>query len=302
MSWLPDGFDAAVCFSVDDLHPGRSDTHYEAGGELDAGVLGRLAWLAERHPRLRITLLVTPDWRELSPVPTRKRLAALPVAASRLPLAPRLPRGAMRLDRHRAFADYLAKSKYELAVHGLYHFARGHRPPAEFAQLGFLRARRRLRRARRLFERAGLKVEPGFAPPAWQLPPALQRALAAEGFRWTMSARDLHTPIGAAAQTAGSGLQGADLIRPQRIADGRLVHVPTNIQAPPDEERAHRIVQHGGLVSIKAHAVGKALGYVSLDGLDDRHVARLDRFIAQLEDRYGDRLWWASVGEVARRV
>jgi hypothetical protein len=299
--WLPDGYDAAVCLSVDDIHPGRSDTHYEAGGELEAGVLGRLAWLAARHPALRVTICVTPDWRELSPRPTRTRLAALP-GASRLPLASRLPRGAMRLERHQAFVDYLRALGFEIAVHGLYHFGPGHRPPHEFDHLGVLRARRRLRRARKLFERVGLPVEPGFAPPAWRLTPALERAVVAEGFTWVGSARDLSTPIVPGVKAAGTGLHGVDLIAPQRIAGGRLVHVPVNIQVPLDRERADRIVEVGGLVSIKAHAVVEAFGYVSPDGLDQAHVERLDAFLTHLEDRHGDRLWWATVGEVARRA
>jgi peptidoglycan/xylan/chitin deacetylase (PgdA/CDA1 family) len=208
----------------------------------------------------------------------------------------------MRIERHPAFVEQLRAPRFELAVHGLHHFAPGHRPPEEFGRLGAFRARRRLKRALQLFGRAGLTVERGFAPPAWTLPPTLQRALVAEGYEWVSSARDLQTPIAAGARTAGSGLQGVDLIGPQRISGGRLVHVPVNIQAPLDEARAAAIVDARGLVSIKAHAVVQAFDYVSPDGLDQAHVERLDEFLTSLEDRYGARLWWASLGDVARRV
>ena len=33
--WLPPGRSAAVCLSIDDIHPGRSGDHYEAGGDLE---------------------------------------------------------------------------------------------------------------------------------------------------------------------------------------------------------------------------------------------------------------------------
>ena len=69
--WLPRGKRAAVCFSIDDMHPGKKTDYYEAGGDLDRGQLGHLCWLLERHPQLRATLFTTADWREISPVPTR---------------------------------------------------------------------------------------------------------------------------------------------------------------------------------------------------------------------------------------
>ena len=70
--WLPSGKTAAVCFSVDDIHPSTSTDPYEAGGDLGRGALGRLARLLDRHPKLRATLFVTPDWRPLGPHPTRR--------------------------------------------------------------------------------------------------------------------------------------------------------------------------------------------------------------------------------------
>jgi hypothetical protein len=299
--WLRPGCDGAVCISVDDVHPGRSNGHYEAGGDLSAGVLGRLERLLDAHPQLRITLFVTPDWRELSPAPTRNRLSRLP-GSRYLPLTSRLPRNSMRIDRHEAFSRHLAGSRFELAVHGLHHFAPGPQPPHEFASLGVFRARRRLRRALGLFARAGLAVERGLCPPGWTLTPALERALVAERFRWVSSARDIETAISPGALTAMSGLRGVSLIEPQRIADGQLVHVPVNFQATSPDRRAFDVIEHGGLLSVKAHAVKNARGHVAADGLDDAYAARLDRLLTLLEDRYGDRIWWASMGEIAARA
>ncbi len=35
--WLPEGKRAAVCFTIDDVHPATSEDHYEAGGDLEKG-------------------------------------------------------------------------------------------------------------------------------------------------------------------------------------------------------------------------------------------------------------------------
>ena len=76
--WLPAGKTAAVCLSVDDVHPGTSGDSYEAGGDLGAGALGRLTELQRRHPNLKATLCVTPDWRLDSLVPGGGLLRQIP--------------------------------------------------------------------------------------------------------------------------------------------------------------------------------------------------------------------------------
>ena len=206
--WLPPGRSAAVCLSIDDIHPGRSGDHYEAGGDLGAGVLGRIERLLDRHPQLRVTLFVTPDWREHSPVPTRPRLARVPLARDVLHLTPPLAPGTMRLDRHPAFVEYLRRRpRCEMAVHGLppgpwapsaarvRAHGRAPRAPAAAARAGDLRGLRRRGPARLL-------------PPGWELPRALARALADEGFAWVSAARDIRTPVAPDARTAMSGPHG----------------------------------------------------------------------------------------------
>ena len=300
--WLPAGRTAAVCLSVDDVHPGRSSDHYEAGGDLGAGVLGRLARLLERHPPLRATLFVTPDWRERSPVPTRSRLARIAVVRDHAHLTPPLPRGTMRLDRHPTFVEYLRRGLFEIAVHGLNHLARGPRPPYEFERSSHAEAQRRLRRARAIFAAAGLEPSAGFCPPGWELPAALEHALVREGFRWVSAARDIHTPIARDARTAMSGPLGLSLLTPQTIARGRLVHLPVNFQATSDDARADAILACGGLLSIKAHAVADACGHIALDALDDAYCDRLDVLFDRLRARHGDGLWWTTMEELANHV
>ena len=302
-AWLPEGYRGAVCLSIDDVTPARSSDDYEMGGDLLDGVLGQLEWLFERHPRLRATLFVTPDWRERSPVPTRRTLAAVPLVRDHVHLTPPRRRASLRIDRHPAFAKHLREhTRYEVAVHGLTHLARGRRPPMEFERSGRRRARRRLARARSLFAAAAIPTVPGSAPPGWALPDAVAQGAADAGLLWVAAARDLRTPICANARTAMSGPHGLSLLHPQPIAGGRLIHLPVNFQATSEDERAYAVVDHGGLLSIKAHAVKDALGHVALDGLDREYARRLDVLFASLEERYGRALWWTTLGAVAERA
>ncbi|MEA2318889.1 MAG: hypothetical protein QOD44_3078 [Solirubrobacteraceae bacterium] len=301
--WLAPGRSAAVCLSLDDVHPGRSRDAYEAGGDRGDGVLGRLARLLEGHPQLRATLMVTPDWRERSPVPTRARLARVPVVRDLAHLTPPLVRGTMRLDRHPEFVAYLhAHPRFEVAVHGLTHLARGPQPPLEFRGRGPWACRRRVARAGGIFAACGLDPAGGFCPPAWGLSPPLERALVLEGYRWVAATRDIRTPIVPGATTAMSGPHGLALLEPQWIAERRLVHIGANFQATSDEQRALAILDCGGLLSIKAHAIKDALGHIALDGLDDAYCEMLDRLFERLAVRYGDALWWTTMGEVAERA
>src|SRR5947208_2559976 len=95
--WLPDEKKAAVCLTIDDIHPSKSTDLYEAGGDLGNGVLGRLEWLLKRHPKLKVTLFTTADWAETVPFPTRKLLARIPYLRDRFYLAQRHPPGRMNV-------------------------------------------------------------------------------------------------------------------------------------------------------------------------------------------------------------
>ena len=314
--WLPSGKKAAVCFSIDDVHPARSAEAFDAGGDLGSGALGRVERLLELHPQLRITLFVTPDWRRIELVRTRKWLTRIPLVRERIHWAPLAPRGRFRIDRFPDFITYLnALPRTDCAIHGLHHAHRGPRLATEFQGQSRRRCRNLVRTARGIFVAAGLKHVPGFAPPAWNTPPALCAALTDEDFRFVASARDLDTPVSAAARTAGHGLRGAALIQPTWVAGAssheparepgaasrRLVHFATNFQATSAPERAHAIIEAGGLLFIKAHVFKKGGGITMLDGLDDDYCAYLDRLWRDLDRRYGEALWWTSLDEVTNR-
>jgi hypothetical protein len=304
--WLPDGKRAAVCFSIDDVHPATSADAFDAGGDLGKGALGRVERLLARHPQLRITLFVTPDWRRMELLPTRRWVTRVPLLRERIHWAPLAPRGRFRIDRFPDFVAYLnALPRTDCAVHGLHHAHRGPKLAMEFQEQSQHKCGALVREARAIFVSAGLRHVAGFAAPAWNTPPALCAALSAEDFRFVASARDLDTPVSERARTARDGLHDASLIQPTwvngKAAAPRLLHFTTNFQATSPVARAHAIVEAGGLLFIKAHVFKTGGGITMLDGLDDVYCAYLERLWRELQQRYGDSLWWTSLDEVTNR-
>lgn len=301
--WLPPEYRAAIVFSIDDVHPAGLDDPYEAGGAGPLGALGYVEELLTAHPRLRTTLFVTPDWRPISVLPTRTRCSKIPFLREFLRLAPAWPRGRMRLDRHPRFNAYLRSlPRTEIAAHGLHHLHRGPDLTCEFQRQSRTTCERKLRRSIEIFAAAGLPLTPGMQAPRWQAPANLLDALDATGFSFVSSARDLDTPVVPKARCAGSGLQGVSMLAPERLGAARPLHFPVNFQATSPFERAFEIVEAGGLLSIKAHIAKNMLGHVMRDGLDDRYVERLHDLFTILAERYGDGLWWTSMGEIAARI
>lgn len=301
--WLPEGKRAAVVLTVDDVHPGRSTDAYEAGGDLGAGALGHVERLLDRHPDLHVTLFAAADWRELSPVPTRRLLAKVPGLRDRMYLARILPEGTMRLDRHPEFVAYVRSlPRTEVGLHGLHHVHRGPRIPVEFQEQDAVRCGAMLRVAVDIFEAAGLERPRGMTPPGWDVPPGLAAAMVDVGFDYVASARDIRTPIAPGAIAAQTGARGVPLLAPGLAEGGRLVHLPANFQATNRIERALEIVEAGGLLSVKAHIVKTAFGHVQLDGMDELYFNYLDALFAELRRRYGESLWWATMSEIAARV
>jgi hypothetical protein len=262
-----------------------------------------LQWLLDRHHKLRATLFVTADWREISPRPTRKLLATIPFVCDRVYLAKRWSPGKMRPDRHPQFVSYLESlPRTEIGLHGLYHCHTGPRIPVEFqdqtrAELTYI-----LRQVKEIFNQAGITPVPGISPPGWNAPPALLDAMVDTGLSFLASARDTYTPITPGAVARASGMQGVSLIYPQLIHAGKLVCFSSNFHATSPIDRATAIIENGGLLAIKAHIVKNALGYVSNDGLDATYRNYLDIVLTILEERYGDSLWWTSMGRIAASI
>jgi predicted deacetylase len=299
--WLPPGKRAAVCFTIDDVHPGTSAQHYDGGGDLGSGALGLVADLLERNPYLHVTLFTTADWREISPTPS-KLLSRIPIVRDRVYLSRVLRAGQRRLDRHPAFVAYLKSlPRTEIGCHGLHHVHTGPRLHVEFQDEPAAMHRDKLRRMLAIFDAAGLPYVRGMCPPGWNAPPALLTAMTELDFEFVASARDIQTEIAPGAASAMSGLREVPLIYPARLANG-LVHFTTNFQATSRWERAVAIAEHGGLIAVKAHIVKDALGYVAIDGIDPVYCNLLDLLFARLHREYGESLWWTTMGEIAARA
>jgi len=289
---------AALVFHIDDLHPQKSSDHYESGGDLGSGVMRHVVRLLERHPKLRVTLFTTADWREISSAPTRRLLAAIPFLRDRCFLAPRFPKGAMRLDRHPEFAAFLrGLPRTEIALHGLTHCHTGVRIPVEFQEGDTADYAAVLAEIFRIFDAANLPFARGFCPPGWNAPPRLVDALAAAKIRFLASARDVRTPPAPDALTAMSGLRGVPLLFPAKIHGGEILHFPTNFQATSEPQRAFDILAAGGLLSIKAHITPGML-----DSMCDLYANYLDLLLTEIERRFGDAVWWTSMGEITRET
>lgn len=302
-AWLPEGKSAAVCFTIDDVHPGKLSDAYEAGGDLSRGALSHVEWLLERHVYLHVTLFTTPDWREIAPVPTRKLLQKIPVLRDRVMLARTLPAGTMRLDRHPEFVRYLKSlPRTEIGLHGLYHIHTGPKIFQEFQDESVERCVGCLAEAMAIFRAAELPHVAGMTPPGWDAPPNLLEAMRRVGLRFVASARDIRTAVAPDALADMSGLRGVSLIRPQILRGCELIHFTTNFQATSPIERAREILRHGGLLVIKGHIVRNALGFIMLDGIDGVYCNFLDLLFAAIAREFGDRVWWTSMGRIAARI
>jgi hypothetical protein len=292
MNWLPESKSAALCLSIDDVHPAA----------VAAESLSHVRWLQSRHPQLRVTFFTTPDWRTIEPYPVDSLLSRLPVVRNHVFTVPVYPAGTYRLDRHESFCAMLREwPGGEVALHGLHHVRRGLRPVLEFADRSVSSCRRIIAGAEKIFERARLPFVRGIAPPGWHATPQLLEAMQVSGFHFVASARDLDTPVRPGARTAGSGMKGVSLLHPEVVGRG-VVHFTTNFQATSHIERATAIVENGGLLSIKAHLLAASGSYRALDGLTTEYREYLDRVLCTLEDRFGDDLWWTSMDEIARGV
>jgi hypothetical protein len=296
--WYHRGKTAAVVFSVDDIFPGTSQDSYEAGGDLDQGAFSRLLWLLDRHPKLHLTLFVTPDWRQVSPV-AHRFWRHLPWLRNRAYLANVLPRGTMDLRNHPGFVAFLnGTPRTDVALHGLHHVHPGPSVNVEFQTQDHITCAGMLGKAVRIMDEAGVHWTRGLQPPGWNCPPALQQACRDVGIKWVTSARDIDTPVSKQAKTAMSGLTGVSMIFPERIAPD-LLHLSTNFQATSSPERAFAILDAGGVLSIKAHITKSVPGHTHLDGVDQLYMNYLDRLFDDIEQRYGDAIDWTTIGRLA---
>lgn len=299
-NWLPQRKKAAICFSIDDIHPAKSSDYYEAGGDLSKGALGLVIELLKGHPRLKTTLFVTADWRETAPMPTRKLLAAIPGVRDQFYLAKRWKKGTMALNNHPEFVAFLNQmERTEIALHGLHHIHKGLKIPIEFQNQTREEFKQIIHEMLKIFDESKINYVKGICPPGWNAPSELLDQLIADNIKFVASARDIFTEIHPEATTNMSGMMGVPLLYPVKIKNEQIVHIPANFHATSKPERAKKIIENGGLLSIKAHIVKNAFGRIAYDGVDEVYMNYLDLLLTDLENEYGDDIWWTSMGEIA---
>ena len=299
--WLPRGKAAAICLSIDDVHPGRSTDHYDGGGDLDAGALGLVRQLLDAHPNLKVTLFATADWREISPAPSAI-LRRIPVIKDRFYQTRVLPKGTRSLARHPWFVEYLKSlPRTEVGLHGLHHIHTGPNVHVEFQDECAAECQGKLKMALSIFEAARLPRPSGMCPPGWNAPSELLVAMEQLAFDYVASARDIRTEVVENAVTAMSGLWGVPLFQPTRVGKC-LFHFTSNFQATSKIDRARAILDRRGLLAIKGHIIKNGLGHVAIDGIDTLYCNYLDVLFSQLERDYGEGLWWTTFGEVAAKL
>jgi hypothetical protein len=262
-----------------------------------------LEWLLGRHIGLKVTLFVTADWREISPTPVRL-LAAIPVLRDRLYLTRILPKGSRRVDRASEFVRYITTlPRVEVGFHGLHHVHRGRLVHVEFQGESVDECEATLAEMESIFSGADWQYVRGMCPPGWNAPAPLLQAMQRRKFDFVASARDIRTPISRNAVTHMSGLAGAPLLHPAWVGEGQsLLHFSTNFQATSPLERALEVIEAGGLLAVKAHIIKNALGHIALDGVDQTYFNYLDVLFSELERRYGERLWWTSMGQISQQI
>jgi len=300
MIWLPKNKKAAICFSIDDIHPSKSSDSYEAGGDLSNGNLGLVEWLINRHPKLKTTLFTTADWRETTPFITKKILSKTPYFNSKYYLAKVLKKGTMSLTNHPEFVKYLNTLKRtDIALHGLHHIHKGKNIPQEFQSQTEDEFDLLLKEMLSIFNKSKINYVKGICPPSWNAPDDLLNQLINNNIKFVASARDIFTPISKEAKTNMSGLKNLPLIYPSLIKENKIVHIPTNFQATSKIDRAFKIIDNGGLLCIKAHIIKNTFGHIAYDGIDQLYINYLDSLFTILEKKYGDDLWWPSMNEIA---
>jgi hypothetical protein len=303
INWKPKNKKAAICFTIDDIHPAKSTDLYEAGGDLDKGALGKVMWLLNRHPKLKVTLFTTADWREMYAFPTRRLLAKIPNLRDKFFLAKRWKKGTMSLENHPEFVSFLNQMKQtEIGYHGLYHVHKGLKIPVEFQNQSQEEFDIIITEMLRIFASSNINNIKGICPPGWNAPEALLNTLVKNKFDFVASSRDVFTPISKEAKCNMSGLKDLPLLYPTLLKENQLVHIPTNFQANSTINRAEEIIANEGLISIKAHIIKQIGSYYAIDGVDDLYMNYLDVLLTTLEHKYGDDLWWTSMGEIANFV
>lgn len=298
--YFPPGKTCAIVLSIDDIHPSTSNDAYEAGGDMEKGALKDVLELQTQQPDLGVTLFVTADWRQISPFPTRLT-RHIPILKDHFYQTKVLKKGTMSLENHQQFCQWLSSlNNIEIAWHGLHHVAKGSIIGKEFQNEKTNEHLNKLNKIKQIFESAGVKHANGFCPPVWNATPELVEALSLVGNEYLASSRDIMAEISDQATCDMTGITGTPLIHACRV--GSQVHIPSNFQATSAPERAMKILELGGILSVKGHIIKQAFGHVALDAMDATYCNYLNLLFDKCSEEFGENIWWTTMGEINQRI
>ena len=303
MLW-PNGYERAIVFGIDDVHPESRDHGADCGGSLQDGIINSLVRLSRSYPFFKLTLFITPQWiwkpihyrgvnYFLRKMGTKKRLLSR--------LLPKWREDEFKIDESK-FVDWnkymrriVQSGNFKLGVHGLNHF-----PLREFEGLNLQECHDRIQKALDLFKNSGIPASKVFAPPGWYVTNELLYSLSHLDFvgiggSW----RNHEAPINRNTMSEGVGISDVPLFFPKTL-NNQVVNVPRNWCPTMNTlEYAEEILQMGGLLGIHAHINAHYHGIVNETGLNQTSLANLLRLLDLIENRYLDNTWFAFFEEVA---
>ena len=304
------GSSAILVFGIDDIHPESDETGY-SGKNMGIEVLELLSELVIRHPQLKVTLFVTPDWIYLPQLLgfrfIQKRLAKDHISNRLLTrfLQRKWRIGHFRVDTEeyddwRALVrEMVSTGNFSIGIHGLTHFQDYVWYTREFFNKTVSQNRLKLRAAVDLLKSAEIPFTMGFSPPGWYIDDSLIEALVCEQFCYIAGSFDSERDVSSAIKSQMSGIKHVDLFYPTLLRD-KLINIPRNWDiARSPLERALKIIELGGVVGVHAHMFDSYHGDLTGNGITRDHIARLDQVLTVIEDRFGDRVQFATFQEVA---
>lgn len=300
MIW-PNGKQAAFCLAVDDVRPegSKDEEGLDFGGDMDQGNFRFLNQLVEQYPYLKMTLFVPVDCTEKSVHSNWKTLSKLDSIVTPLArLSPSLakstksvvvkkrsyPRGTFRLTnlRHQTWCKWLSSKvesgNFEVAPHGLNHDAGF--SSMEFVGLSEDETLSRLLEMEYVFDNSMIPYVKGFRPPGWGANEHLPKVLGNLGYKFYAAYHSFDL----------SWSEGS------KVSEFGFVSFCANCNMSNSPQRTLEMISSGDLVLFQTHIMTTCFG---VEHVSNRFVKVLSRLLDEIELRYHDDVWFATLGEIS---
>jgi len=268
--------------NFDDLHPETSNHISDSGGDKEKGVLKWVLKLKEEFPKLKITFYATPNWRYYSGYNGIKYYLRKFLKMKTVKVWEDEP---FRLDKHKDWVKWLNKQKFEIAIHGLYHFQEENPQGAEFTSLNYMECIFRLKTAIKIMKNAKLKFVMGFRPPGWGFNKNLLNSLKDLNFKFIGISADVITPITKNALVKETGFKNVSLLEPSLV--NNLINIPQNWDViKNDYKRMEEIAENNGVISAKGHVFRDYGNDFNENGLCEKVYENIRESLNKLLENY----------------